>query len=141
MKVGPATEMVTRWFSWMHVNFYRTWGGSGPFNRNVLVLTTRGRKTGRTIPKPLIYYENEGRLYLVASYGGNDNHPAWYLNLVANPEVTVERGNERRTYRARTLSEAEAKGVWPGLIRIYPTYADYQKRTSRVIPLVELTPA
>src|SRR5208282_3202387 len=115
----------------MHLGFYRMWGGATPLNRNTLILTTRGRKTGRRIAKPLLYVEHDGRLYLVASYGGSDSPPGWYLNLVANPEVSVERGRARKTCHARTLSNEEALSVWPKLLAIYPAYADYQKKTSR----------
>ncbi len=140
MKIDPITEQFVRFVSGTHVAFYRLSGGMSPLNRNTLILTTRGRKTGRRIAKPLLYVEHDGRLYLVASYGGSDSPPGWYLNLVANPEVSVERGWARKTCRARTLSNEEALSVWPKLLAMYPAYADYQKKTSRLIPIVELTP-
>jgi proline iminopeptidase len=105
-----------------------------------LILTTHGRKTGREVSTPLLYVEENEKLYLVASFGGNDAHPGWYRNLVANPEVKVERYHGARRYRARSLSPEEASKVWPKLLALYPTYADYQKKTTRVIPVVELTP-
>ena len=140
MKIDPITEQFIRFVSGSHVAFYRLCGGMSPLNRNTLILTTRGRKTGRQIAKPILYVEYDGRLYLAASYGGSDSPPAWYLNLVANPEVRVERGWSRKTCRARTLSDEEALSVWPKLLAMYPPYADYQKKTSRLIPIVELTP-
>ena len=139
MKTDPFTEQFARWASWMHVNLYRLWGGMTPLNRNTLILTTRGRKTGRQISKPLVFFKQDDRTFIVASYGGSDRPPAWYLNLVASPEVTVEFGWSRGTYRAQTLSSEERAQVWPRLIATYPMYADYQRRTSREIPLVELT--
>lgn len=138
MKPDPITEQFVRWASRMHVSFYRLWGGMTPLNRNTLILTTRGRKTRREIPKPLVFYKEDGRIFIVASYGGNDRPPAWYLNLVANPDVRVEIGWSRRTCRAQTLSSEERAKVWPRLIATYPLYAQYQSRTSREIPLVEL---
>jgi len=141
MKIDPITEHFIRLFSVTHVAVYRLCGGMFPLNRNTLILTTRGRKTGRQIAKPLLYVEADGRLYLVASYGGSDRPPAWYLNLVANPEVSVQLGWAHKTCRARTLSNEEALPIWPKLLAIYPPYADYQKETARVIPIVELTPS
>ena len=80
------------------------------------------------------------RFYVVASFGGSDVPPTWYQNLTANPEVTVEVGSSRRRYRARTLTTEEAAPIWPRLLEIWPAYATYQTRTTRVIPVVELTP-
>jgi len=77
---------------------------------------------------------------VVASFGGSDKAPDWYLNLVANPEVTVERRWARGGYRARTLAPEERQEMWPRLVALYPGYADYQRRTSRTIQLVELAP-
>jgi deazaflavin-dependent oxidoreductase (nitroreductase family) len=104
-----------------------------------LLLTTTGRKTGKQNTKPLFYVEDGGRLYIVASYGGNDAPPAWYVNLTANPEVTVEVGASKRSYLARSMPPAEAEKIWPKLLKMYPAYADYQKLTTRNIPVVELS--
>ena len=79
MKVDPFTHQMIRFLSAMHVATYRMFGGIGWLNRNTLILTTRGRKSGRAIDKPLLYYQEEGKAYLVASYGGSDAPPAWYL--------------------------------------------------------------
>jgi deazaflavin-dependent oxidoreductase (nitroreductase family) len=128
-----------RWFSSMDVALYRLFGGLSPFNWNKLVLTTRGRKTGREIATPLLFLERDGKLYVVASFGGSDTPPAWYLNLVSEPDVRVERGWSGATYRARTLTPGEKQALWPILVGMYPAYADYQRRTTRDIPVVELT--
>lgn len=140
MRVDPFTHQMIRFVSAMHVAMYPVFGGMGMLNRNTLILTTRGRKSGRTIDKPLLYYQEGGKAYLVASYGGSDTPPAWYLNLTAHPEVEAQIGSARRKYRARTLSGEEKRAVWPKLLAIYPSYADYQKKTTREIPLVELAP-
>lgn len=66
MKVDPFTQLMIRWISGMHVATYRLFGGAGPLNRNTLILTTRGRKSGREIAKPLLYYQNGAKVYLVA---------------------------------------------------------------------------
>ncbi|MFI5351817.1 MAG: nitroreductase/quinone reductase family protein [Candidatus Binatales bacterium] len=141
MKINPMQAAFVRFLSQFHVAAYRLSGGWGPLNRNTLILTTRGRKSGREISKPLLYFEDQGRIYLVASYGGNDSPPAWYLNLSKNPEVKAEVGRSIRNCQARTLTEQEAKPIWPRLLAIYPAYAGYQKKTTRQIPIVELAPA
>jgi proline iminopeptidase len=141
MKLNPIQQVVVRLLSQAHAATYRLLGGWGSLNRNTLILTTHGRKSGREISKPLLYVEEQGRLYIVASYGGNDSPPAWYLNLLKTPTVKAEVGRSAKTYRARPLSPEEAKPIWPRLYTIYPAYADYQKRTTRAIPIVELAPA
>jgi deazaflavin-dependent oxidoreductase (nitroreductase family) len=123
-----------------HAGLYRLLGGSGFFNRNTLVLITRGRKTGRETPAPLLYVADGDHLYIVASFGGSDTPPGWYRNLLVNPEVKAEVGGATRPYRARTLEAEEAKPIWPKLLAIWPAYAEYQKKTTRVIPIVELAP-
>ncbi|MGH7858529.1 MAG: nitroreductase/quinone reductase family protein, partial [Candidatus Binatia bacterium] len=107
---------------------------------NTLILTTRGRKSGREIATPLFHVAEGERLYVVASFGGNDEPPGWYKNLLANAEATVEVGARRGRYRARTLDAQEAQAVWPKLLAMWPSYASYQKRTKRWIPVVELAP-
>ncbi len=141
MKMRPMTEGLIRGFSRLHTSLFRWVGFTGPGAfRQTLILTTRGRKTGREVSTPLLYIEENGKLYLVASFGGNDSHPGWYRNLVANPEVKVELNNKSQRYHARSLSPEEADKVWPKLLALYPTYADYRKKTTRIIPVVELTP-
>ena len=107
----------------------------------VVVLTTTGRKTGKPRATPLTAVEHDGHTYVIASYGGDDRHPAWYLNLVASPQVTVARRGGTETMVARVLEPAERAEVWPAVTRAYKGYADYQKKTSRPIPVVELVPA
>lgn len=105
------------------------------------LLTTVGRKSGRTRVAPLIYLADESRIVLVASQGGMPKHPVWFLNLEANPDVrfeTRERGVRR--YHARRASAEEKAALWPRLCAVYPDYADYQARTDRDIPVVVLDP-
>ncbi len=140
MKWNPLMARVVRGMSSLHAALYRTFGGRELLGRNTLLLTTRGRKTGREIAVPLLYVEDGGCFYVVGSFGGSDTPPGWYRNLVAHPEVTVEVRDGRRRCRARPLEPAQAARVWPKLLAIYPAYAEYQKRTTRVIPVVELSP-
>lgn len=140
MKMHPLAEGFVRSVSSFHTFLFRSIGLTGPGAfRQTLILTTRGRKTGRESSVPLLYVEENGKLYIVASFGGNDVPPGWYKNLVANPEVGVELHNKVQRYRARSLNPEEKEQIWPKLLALYPTYADYQKKTTRVIPVVELT--
>ena len=131
---------MVRGVSGLHTRLYRLMGGKGFIAKNTVILTTRGRKTGRPVSIPLFHVAQDGRVYVVASFGGSDVAPGWYKNLVANPDVEVERDGIRRHYRAHSMSPDEAKSVWPALLEMYPPYEAYQKRTTRVIPVVELTP-
>src|SRR5262249_46479529 len=141
MEMNPVVKGMIRSFSRLHMSLFRWLGTAGPGAfRNTLILTTRGRKTGREVATPLLYVEEDGKLFIVASFGGSDTPPGWYLNLSANPDVSVESKNGSRSYRARSLRSEEAGKVWPKLLALYPTYASYQKKTTRVIPVVELTP-
>lgn len=107
-----------------------------------LELVTIGRKSGRPHAVMLTAPIVEGDEYiLVASRGGDPIHPAWFWNLHDNPEVEVSFRNEpRRPMTARVLSTEERAVLWPRITADYPTYGDYQKRTTREIPLVRLTP-
>ena len=104
MKIGSLAKMGVHFASTAHVSAYRLFGGRVAMGERTLLLTTRGRKTGKENTKPLFYVEDGGCLYIVASYGGNDTPPAWYLNLTANPEVTVEVGSSKRIYLARSMT-------------------------------------
>jgi F420H(2)-dependent quinone reductase len=106
----------------------------------VCLVTMKGRKTGQRRTVPLIYLQDGRDYVIVASKGGMDEHPLWYLNLVANPDAEVEIGTDRIPVRARTASPAEKGRLWPRLLEIYPDYADYQRRTERQIPVVVLEP-
>jgi len=101
-----------------------------------LLLTTRGRKSGR-LRRTALYYGRDGERYLlVASNGGSRQHPAWYLNLVANPEVEVQVEAETFRARARPADPAEKPALWAEMARIFPTYDSYQKKAERDIPVV-----
>ena len=104
----------------------------------VLLLTTTGRRSGKQRTTPLLYLEDDGTLVVVASYGGAPKHPAWYLNLSANPEVEVQIGRNVERRRARTADAEERSRLWPRLVAMYGSYASYQTRTTREIPVVIL---
>ncbi len=107
-----------------------------------LELTTTGRKSGdpRAVMLTSPVQLGDG-LVIVASKGGNDQHPAWYLNLVANPQVTVRyQGGSRQAMVARTVTDAERADLWPQITQRYRGYAGYQDKTDRTIPVVVLEP-
>ena len=105
-----------------------------------LVLTTTGRKSGKPLTLPLIYGRAGNSCVVIASKGGAPQHPAWYLNLEANPEVEVQVKAERFRARARTATGAERATLWQQLVEIYHPYEKYQAATSREIPVVVLDP-
>ena len=110
----------------------------GKPNTPCLLLTTTGRKSGQSLTLPLIYGEDQGHYLIVASKGGAPEHPAWYLNLSANSHVGVQVAAHKFQATARTATGAERERLWKKMVEIYPPYADYQKKTSREIPVVVL---
>jgi deazaflavin-dependent oxidoreductase (nitroreductase family) len=103
-----------------------------------LILTTRGRRSGTERRNALIYGRNGDDYLVVGSKGGAPQPPAWYLNLVADPDVEVQVRGDRFPAHARTASSEERDALWQTMTREWPAYADYQKRTSREIPVVIL---
>lgn len=101
-----------------------------------LLLKYIGRKSGKTFITPLCYGDIGGEVVVCASKGGADNHPAWYLNLVARPDVEFQIGTQAFRGTWRVAEGAERDKVWTFMVDNYPFYADYQGWTDRVIPLV-----
>ena len=106
-----------------------------------VILTTRGRKTGKLRKSPLMRIEHDGSYAVVASMGGAPQHPVWYLNLVADPAVTLQDGEQVLDLRARTASPEEKREWWPRLTAVWAPFDDYQAKTERDIPVVILEPA
>jgi len=126
-----------------HVRRYvETGGADGHEWRGVrtLLLTTRGRRSGTARRTALIYGEHDGDLVVVASYGGAPQHPDWYVNLEADPEVVIQVGDRVMPARARTAEPEERPELWRLMASIWPAYDDYQAKTDREIPLVRITP-
>lgn len=103
-----------------------------------LLLTTRGRKSGKLYRTALYYGQDGDRYLLVPSNGGSDAPPSWYLNLIENPEVELQVGAEQFSARARIASAEEKPALWPIMTQIFPHYNTYQKKTKREIPVVIL---
>jgi deazaflavin-dependent oxidoreductase (nitroreductase family) len=105
---------------------------------HTLILTTTGRKSGEPRSTPLIYGQHGDAYLIVASKGGADEPPAWYLNLEADPEVQVQVKGDRFTARARTATADEKPEMWKTMVAEWPAYDEYQEKTSREIPVVVL---
>jgi deazaflavin-dependent oxidoreductase (nitroreductase family) len=103
-----------------------------------LLLTTKGRKSGQPRELPLIYGTHGDAYLIVASKGGADEPPAWYLNLKADPQVEVQVKGDRFTANARDATPEEKAELWPTMVAEWPAYDDYQKKTDREIPIVIL---
>ncbi|MPY95945.1 MAG: nitroreductase family deazaflavin-dependent oxidoreductase [Acidimicrobiia bacterium] len=136
---GPGA--TTRSFNETLIAEFRANGGqlAGDLARaRFLLLTTTGARTGRQRTCPLAYHKVDDRLLVIASKGGAPTGPAWYANLVAHPEVTVELGAETFSAKAAVLEGEERARMFEHVATRVSQFADYQRRTSRVIPVVEL---
>jgi deazaflavin-dependent oxidoreductase (nitroreductase family) len=120
------------------VETFRANNGRMPNDAPLLLLTTRGARSGQTRLNPLAYSTDGDRLVIIASKGGNPKHPDWYHNIVANPEVTVEVGGERFQARARVTEGAERQRLFDAQAAVMPNFAEYQEKTSRQIPVIVL---
>lgn len=139
-----AKDVTARAFNAFHRSLLRASGGrigGRAFGMPVVMLTTTGRKTGKRRTTMLTSPVREGdRVVLVASYGGDDRHPTWFLNLQANPDVEITMAGHRRAMRARVATGAEKGELWPEIVDAYKGYGQYQTRTARDIPVVLLEP-
>ena len=139
-----GTGVVIKWMSRLNTLAYKVSGGKvgGSFLQGapVALLTTTGRKTGQPRVNPLLFLRDGDRVVLVASQGGRANNPMWYLNLKANPKVSVQIKKEVLELTARDATEAEREHYWPQLVAMYSSFDDYQNWTARVIPVVICDP-
>ena len=113
----------------------------GMHRDRLLLLTTVGARTGQRRTTPMMFHPDGDRLLVIASNMGAAKHPAWYLNLTADPRVTVEVGDQTYEAVASTAEGAERKRLWSLLTQNYPFFTDHQQQTDRVIPVVILTRA
>jgi deazaflavin-dependent oxidoreductase (nitroreductase family) len=135
-----VSDNPTGWVA-QHIQSYLASNGSTGHHwrgMTTLLLTVRGRRSGRLFRTALIYGEDAGRYLIVASNGGDDEHPQWYRNLVADPQVRLQVGPEVFAARARTASAEEKAALWPIMAKIFPTYDSYERKSKRDIPLVIL---
>src|SRR5205085_3476464 len=129
--------------NWMqaHIEEFRANGGQlgGMFAGSpVLLLTTTGAKSGQRHTTPVMYYKDGDRLLIFASKGGAPTHPAWYHNLLAHPQVTVEVGTETYEATATVLKGEERDRLYARQAELYPQFGQYQARTNRKIPVIAL---
>jgi deazaflavin-dependent oxidoreductase (nitroreductase family) len=110
-------------------------------DNDMLLLTTTGRRSGRSHTVPLLYLTEGDTVVVIASWGGRPYHPDWYLNLEADPHVEVQIAGMRRRMRARTAEPEERAAWWPRVVAAYDGYRAYQSRTDRQIPVVVLETA
>jgi deazaflavin-dependent oxidoreductase (nitroreductase family) len=143
--MGPSKDAVARLVNTVHRGVFTATNGRllGKLGgMPVVLLTTTGRKSGQPRTTMLTSPMQEcDRIVLVASYGGDDRHPAWFLNLKANPDVEVAMAGKKQSMRARVANDEEKKDLWPRVVATYKGYAGYQDKTARDIPLVILEPA
>ncbi len=127
-----------------HVFMYRLTGGKfGSEMRGfkVLILTTKGRKSGKIFSNPVGYFERDGGYIIVASNGGATSHPSWYHNIKGNPEdVTIQVMDKTMKVKSEIILGEPRKPIWSWIVANAPNFGDYEKQTSREIPLVLLTP-
>jgi F420H(2)-dependent quinone reductase len=139
---GPA-RLALKLGSGAHAGVYRATGGKlfGRVGKSpILLLNTVGRKSGRKRTSPLLYVMDGEDFVIIASKGGAPNHPAWYLNLKANPDATVEVGDREVRVRAEEVDSEEKVRLWQKMVEMYPSYDNYQTKTKREIPLLVLHP-
>ena len=141
---SPFTDFIIKWMSRINILMYRRGGGGGLggtfWKAPVALLTTTGRKTGQPRVSPLLFLRDGDRVILVASKGGSEKNPMWYLNLKANPKVQVQIKKEVLDLTARDATDEERARYWPQLVKMYPSFDDYQSWTDRKIPIVVCEP-
>ncbi|HEY8454332.1 MAG TPA: nitroreductase family deazaflavin-dependent oxidoreductase [Actinopolymorphaceae bacterium] len=139
---GTPTDSPWDWVNAHTKEYVESNGAKGHIWQNVptLLITTKGRRTGRARRTPLIYGRDGDNYLVVASKGGSDTHPEWFLNLTAHPHVELQVGAERLRARARVATPAEKPRLWSIMTKIWPDYDNYQKSTTREIPVVVLEP-
>ena len=137
-------KFISKLFIGFHVFIYRLTGGKfggdvGAFK--VLILTTKGRKSGKIVSNPVGYFERDGGYLIVASNSGKANHPAWYHNIKGNPgDVTIQVKDKKMSVKPEIILGEPRKPLYGWIVSIASNFGDYEKKTTREIPLVFLKP-
>lgn len=143
--MGWLGRWLTKAFMATHVGLFRLAGGRrfnrSPFGSPILLLTATGRRSGKRRTVPITYLRDGDDLVVIGSGGGSHKHPAWAVNLRANPLAEVELDGQRRPVRAVWTQGAERDRLWTEVKTRYPSFARYEQRTSRQIPVIRLQPA
>ena len=144
MPLTGEYEPSTFDFSRNQVDLYERSGGTEgtahPGGEPVIVLTSVGAKSGKLRKAPLMRVEHDGEYAVVASLGGAPKHPVWYYNLTANPQVELQDGPVKKDYQAREVHGEEYAAWFERAVAVWPDYAEYQKKTTRTMPIFVLTP-
>lgn len=133
-------------FEWVRdqVELYESSGGTEGTTMKgmpVVVLTSTGARSGAVRKSPVMRVEHDGRYAVVASLGGSPKHPSWYFNLRGNPRVQLQDGQRKQDMTAREVTGEEKRRWWDRAVEAFPDYAEYQKKTTREIPVFVLEPA
>jgi deazaflavin-dependent oxidoreductase (nitroreductase family) len=141
----PPDEIVDSPKDWVarHIKAYVETGGARGHRWNgwdTLLLTTRGRRSGKLRRTALIYGRDGDRFVVVASNGGSDKHPLWYLNLRRDPQVTIQVGDKVFQAGTRVAEGEERARLWRLMAQVFPTYEEYERKTSREIPVIVIEP-
>ena len=115
-------------------------GAGSPSGLPTLLLTTVGRKSGEKRTTPLVFLQDGDNMIVVGSLAGYDRHPAWYLNITANPQAWVQLDRRKMAVTYRDVTDEERKALWPRLDKVFPAWGYFQKQTDRPFPIVVLSP-
>jgi deazaflavin-dependent oxidoreductase (nitroreductase family) len=144
MSLADRSWPVLRRLMGGHVAVYRLTGGlvghRFPGSPPMLLLDHVGARSGTRRTSPLVYVRDGEDVVIVASKGGHPKNPAWFHNVMANPDTTVQIGSRRMSVHARLADPAERERLWPMAVQVYGGYEGYRRRTEREIPLVVLEP-
>jgi deazaflavin-dependent oxidoreductase (nitroreductase family) len=135
-------DKTAKTLSTLHTALFRLTGGRigrRMVNNDMLLLSTTGKVSRKTHTVPLLYLRDGTDLVVIASWGGRDNHPQWYANLMSNPSATAQIEGRRLSVEARTADAGQRARLWPEVLAAYDGYRDYQSRTDREIPVVILS--
>lgn len=140
---GEYAPSAAEWVREQVEKYEATGGAEGNTvrDRPIVVVTSRGHRSGRLRKNPVMRVEHDGVYAAVASQGGAPQHPTWYYNLIADPLVDLQDGPDVMPYRARLVSGEERTTWWERAVAVFPWYAEYQQRTDREIPVFVLEPA
>lgn len=135
--MNPLFKLIVKAHVWLYQSSEGR-RGSTMRGRKLLLLTTVGKKTGRERTVPVVPFFDGGETYVIASMGGAPQHPAWYLNLQANPDVGVQLGAEKWRARAVPVEGEVRHRLWKSIVEQMPNFGKYQEKTSRIIPVIRL---
>ncbi len=136
-------KWIVRFFTWLNVVVYRASGGrlmNQSEGKPVCLVTMTGHKSGRQKTIALMHVADGDNVLLVASLGGQPKNPVWYYNLKAQPAIEIQFGKVLRVMLAREATAEERLALWPKAVAAFPSFADYQRKTTREIPLFICTP-